>query len=140
MQCFAITDAPVSFYHKAFVINIELTMNHSVFLVKHFGIPYGLSRQNRSPLKLVQPDRFWQKNQSLGPLLLPKLVRPDQFWLPKMVPSCQNQSPMGDRFWQKLYRSPMHKVALFIFCAYIHMHGYMNACSYSITIYLWLSN
>ena len=28
-----------------------------------------------------------------GPLLLPNLVRPDRFWLPKMVPSCQNQSP-----------------------------------------------
>ena len=38
-----------------------------------------------------------------GPLLLPKLVRPDRFWLPKMIPSCQNQSPMGDQFWQKNY-------------------------------------
>ena len=37
-----------------------------------------------------------------GPLLLPKLVQPDRFWLPKMAPSCQNQSPKGDQFWQKL--------------------------------------
>ena len=36
-----------------------------------------------------------------GPLLLPKSVRPDRFWLPKLVPPCQNQSPMGDWFWHQ---------------------------------------
>ena len=42
-----------------------------------------------------------------GPLLLPKFVRPDRFWLPKMVPSCQNQSKITfDRrdygYWESL--------------------------------------
>ena len=64
-----------------------------------------------------------------GPLLLPKLVRPDRFWLPKMVPSCQNQSPMGDRFWQKIIcqnRSTL-KVALL----FLRAHGYMDAATIS---------
>ena len=51
-----------------------------------------LSHQNRSPPKLIPLDRFWQK--------MPKVVPPDQFWQPKMVPSCQNWSPLGDQIWQ----------------------------------------
>ena len=63
-----------------------------------------LSHQNRSPLKSVRPDRFWQKN-------MPKLVPPDHFccqnWSGRTNFGCQNQSPLakisppGDRFWQK---------------------------------------
>ena len=71
-----------------------------------------------------------------GPLLLPKLVWPDRFWLPKMVPFCQNQSPMGDRFWQKIIcqNRSLLKVALL----FLRVHGYMDAaiiCSYA-----WLSS
>ena len=64
------------------------------------------SRQNWSPKIGPAGPILAEKPAKTGPpepLLLPKLVRPDQFWLPKMVPSCQNQSPMGDQFWQKLH-------------------------------------
>ena len=71
-----------------------------------------------------------------GPLLLPNLVRPDRFWLPKMVPSCQNQSPMGDRFWQKIIRqnrspskwhsySCAHMATWMQLLYHLAMHGYL---------------
>ena len=89
----------------------------------------GLSRQNRSPIKLVRPDWFLAEKSAKtgppGPLLLLKLVRPDRLWLSKMVPSCQNQSPMGDRFWQKIIcqnRSPLKVTLLFL-----RAHSYMDA-------------
>ena len=66
------------------------------------NILIGLSRQNRSPPKIGPAGLILAGKPAKigppGPLLLPKLIRPDLFWLPKMVPSCQNQSPMGDRF------------------------------------------
>ena len=68
-----------------------------------------------------------------GPLLLPKLVRLDRFCLPKMVPSCQNQSPMGERFWQKIICQLGPKsVPLKVHGTLIPARTWLHGCSYYI--------
>ena len=76
--------------------------------------PAGLILAEKPPAKIGPP----------GPLLLPK-----------MVPSGRNQSPMGDRFWQKIiYQnwSPSKwnsyscaYMATWMQLLYVAMHGYL---------------
>ena len=83
-----------------------------------------LSHHAKSVPPKIGPARpiLVEKSWFPRPLLLPKVVRLDQFWLPKLVPSCQNQSPMGDQFWLKniCQNQTPHKVALFI---HVHASG-----------------
>ena len=64
-----------------------------------------------------------------GPLLLPKLVRPDRFWLPKVVPSCQNQSPHGGPILAKNYLPKSVPPQSDIL---IPAHTWLHGCSYYI--------
>ena len=84
----------------------EILKSHEICRFRNLVQDFPSLRTPRAGLILAGKSA---KTGPPGPLLLPNLVRPDQFWLPKMVPSCQNQSPMGDRFWQKIIcqnRSP----------------------------------
>ena len=45
----------------------------------------------------------------------------------KMVPSCQNQSPMGDRFWQKIICQNRSSLKVLI-----PAHTWLHGCSYCI--------
>ena len=66
----------------------------------------GLSHQNRSPPKVVRPDRFLRKKWSPGPILAAKIGLPGLILAAKIVPPLAKNSPPTDHDARTEFDSP----------------------------------
>ena len=69
------------------------TVKYSIKTVTTYVLPWALSHQNRSPPKVVPPDRLLQKKWSPRPILAAKIGLSGLILAAKIGPPSQKQSP-----------------------------------------------